>query len=72
MQFVLDVYSRMCDYPLEHGQLTRARQALRENGLSPFQQLSVASSSLAKDGTSYLTPVYVLGFGLACACMGLV
>lgn len=70
VQFVLYVYSWMCGYPLEHGQLPRARQALRENGRSPFQRLSVASSSLAKDGTSYLTPVSMLGFGLAGACAG--
>lgn len=53
----------MYGLPLEGGQL-------RENGLSLSQKLATANSFVAWGGIVCLTPLTMLGFGLARACVG--
>jgi hypothetical protein len=60
----------MCDFSLKRGQFRNA--TLREDWLSVSKQLGIANSSVAK-GRLLCFPLFsMLGFGLACVCMGLV
>lgn len=65
------VSSALCDIPLEHGWPSRGN-ALKEAQLHFSQQLSATSRFLIRCETSCLPPSFMLRFGLAWDCMGLV